>query len=127
VATAPPPDLPEGVIVQSVYATEEGTRSGWRVWDDGRQESRRDDSEWRPGPPLDAAAVADLRAALAEADLPAFAGVHGTPGGRHAGTLWFTAALPEGPATVTLHGAARLEPLERLTERLVPILSGGAL
>ena len=120
--------MPDGLLVQSVYADEEGEEAGWRVWSDGRHEHRRRGSEWQEAPRLDDEAIAALRAALREAGLAQMAGVHGpaTPV-KHVGTLRFQAALPDGPVTVTLVGGASLEPLERLTRRMVPILSGGAL
>jgi hypothetical protein len=123
-----PPELPDGVLVQSVYANDEGEESGWRVWEDGRHEHRHGGAGWEEGPALDAGAVAALRSALDEAGLEAMAGVHRpeTPV-RHSGTLRFQAARPDGPVTVTLTGGATLEPLERLTARLLPILSGGRL
>lgn len=46
---------------------------------------------------------------------------------RHASALWFQVARRDGVVTVALLDGARLESLERLTARLLPILSGGAL
>lgn len=120
----PGPDVPDGVLVQSVRVDEEGVESGWRVWADGRHESRRDGAPWEEVGVLGPERVAALRAALDEAPLPEIAGVH-RPAGRtfHAGALWFHAARSEGPATVVLVGGVRCEPLERLTGRMLPILA----
>lgn len=124
--TPPPP--PAGVLVQSVYTTGEGVASGWRVWEDGRHESRRDGGDWEEVGRLDPGAVDALRAALAGAGLPAVAGGHRPPDARPGGgALWFQAVLPEGPVAVGLLAGAASPPLEALMERLVPILSGGAL
>lgn len=123
---APPPP-PDGVLVQSVHTTVDGVASGWRVWEDGRHESRRDGGSWEAAAPLDASAVAAVREALAGSGLPAVAGAHRDPDARPGGALWLQAALPEGPVTVGLLDGASSPELEALMVRLVPILSAGAL
>lgn len=125
-APAPLPP-PEGVLVQSVYTTADGVASGWRVWDDGRHESRRDGGDWEEVERLDDAAVEAVRSALAEAGLPAAAGAHRDPDARPGGALWLQAAVPEGPVAVGLLDGAGSPVLDALMERLVPILSAGAL
>ena len=118
------PPLPDGALVQSVF-TADGTSSGWRVWDDGRHESMRDGGGWEAAPPLGPGAVAEVRRGLADAGLPAIAGVHDDPESRgEGGVLLFAAATPGGPVVVELRDGVSPPVLERLVERLVPILAG---
>lgn len=119
------PEVPDGVLVQSVHVDDEGVEAGWRVWRDGRHESRRRGGPWADAGTIGAEGVAALRAVLDEAPLDEMAGVHRPQHPPlHGGALWFHVARPDGPATVVLEGGARSEPLERLTARLVPILAG---
>ena len=121
-----PPPPPAGVLVQSVYATGEGVESGWRVWDDGRHESRVGGGAWEPAGSLGPDGVAAVRDALAGAGLPSVAGAHRPPDARPGGgALWFQAVLPGGPVAVGLLDGAASPELEALTERLVPILAAG--
>lgn len=119
-----PPDAPEGVLVQSLYVTGEGGESGWRVWDDGRHESRRDSGPWTVVSQLDDAGLADLRAALDAAGLAADAGIHRAGSPRHDATLWFQAVERGTPYTLALAGGARLPALDELTARLIAVLAG---
>jgi hypothetical protein len=122
-----PPALPDGLLLRSVYTTDEGEESGWRLWDDGRHEHLGGDG-WEQDARLSPDQVAEVRAALDEADLAGMAGVHRDPETtRHIGVLWFQAASRDGPAAIALVGGASLPPLERLTGRLLAILSGGRL
>ncbi|MGD9573090.1 MAG: hypothetical protein AB7V62_14500 [Thermoleophilia bacterium] len=121
----PPPPPPDGVLVQSVYTSPEGVPAGWRVWEDGRHEGMRAGGDWTAAPRLSSAAVAEVRATLEGADLPAIAGAHHDPDSRPTdAVLWFQARLDEGPVAVGLVGSARLPELTRLTEQLVPLLVG---
>jgi hypothetical protein len=119
-----PPVVPDGVLVQSTYVNDEGEEAGWRVWADGRHEGRRSGGSWMAGPALDGRRIEELRAILDDAPLEEVAGVHepAVPT-EHQGTLFFQVARPEGPVTVTAIGGARVRALERLTERLAPILA----
>ena len=122
------PPLPAGVLVQSTRVDDEGEEAGWRVWDDGRNEGRRAGGDWIAGPRLGDEDLARLRAVLDDPALDAMEGVHGPPAEtEHCGTLWLQIARPGRPLTAALLGGARLDALDRLTERLAPILSGGAL
>jgi hypothetical protein len=122
------PPLPDGVLVQSTSVNDEGEEAGWRVWADGRHEGRRAGAGWIAGPRLGAAALDELRAVLDEPALEAMAGVHEpSVETEHSSTLWLQVTRPGGPLTVALVGGARLDALDRLTARLMPILSGGAI
>ncbi len=120
-----PPSLPPGVLVQSLYVTDEGEESGWRVWEDGTHESRRLSAPWAIVSTLDDAALAAVRSALDGADLAGMAGVHSAgEGPRQLATLWFQAVSRGTPFTVALAGGARLEALDALTAELIAALAG---
>ncbi len=111
--------------MQSVYTSAEGVPAGWRVWEDGRHEGMRAGGDWTAAPRLSSAAVAEVRATLEGAGLPAMAGAHRDPDARPSdAVLWFQARLDEGPLAVGLVGAADLPGLTRLTEQIVPLLTG---
>ena len=118
------PALPDGVLIQSTYVNPEGEEAGWRVWADGRHEGRRAGGAWITGPALDGAHMQELRAILDAAGLEEIAGVHEPPEPPdEPGTLYVQVARPSGPVTVTVVGGARVPALDRLTERLAPILA----
>jgi hypothetical protein len=119
------PDLPAGVLVQSLYVTDEGGESGWRVWDDGRHESRRGGGPWEETAMLDAQALATVREVLDDSDLAGMAGVHGMGDEpRQTAMLWFQAHSGGRPYTVALVGDARVEGLDSLTARLFAAIAG---
>lgn len=123
------PPIPDGVLVQSVRVDGEGDEAGWRVWADGRHEGRPAGGDWIAAPTLDEGAMAALRAVLDDTDFEAMAGVHHPDVARDDAdaTLWLQVARPGGPRSVALVGGARLDALDALIARLMPILSGGAL
>ncbi len=120
-----PPPMPPGLLVQSTYVTEEGEQSGWRVWEDGRHESRRTGAPWELDSTLDAEHLASVRAALDSGGLEQMAGVHRRrDGSREGAALWFQALSRGRPQTVALVGGARLDALDVLTAKLVAALAG---
>jgi hypothetical protein len=123
--SASPPPMPSGVLVQSVYVTDEGEQSGWRVWADGRHESRRDGTAWQAVSTLDDEHLAAVREALDDGRLEQMAGMHRAGDGpRQDAALWFQAVSHGRRQTVTLVGGARLDALEALTAKLVEALAG---
>lgn len=119
------PPLPPGVLVQSVYVTDEGEESGWRVWDDGRHESRRGGGPWEPFAMLDEQHLTAVREALDAGGLDEMAGIHrGDEGPRQGATLWFKAVSHDTPYTVALVGGAQLDALDALTAKLIAALAG---
>ncbi|MDX6630128.1 MAG: hypothetical protein QOH00_2374 [Gaiellales bacterium] len=123
--SASPPPMPSGLLVQSVYIGEEGEESGWRVWADGRHESRRDGAPWEVVSTLDADRLAAVREALDDGSLEEIAGIHrGAEGPRQGATLWFQALSRGEPHSVGLVGGAHLDALDALTARLVTSLAG---
>src|SRR5262249_13466674 len=116
--------LRDGVLIQSTYVSPEGEEAGWRVWADGRHEGRRPGGPWTPGAALDGSHIEEVRAILDGAGLEEIAGVHEPQAPPdEPGTLYFQVARPGGPVTVTVVGGARVPALDRLTERLAPILA----
>jgi hypothetical protein len=120
-----PPDFPHGCLVQSVYVDDEGIESGWRIFADGRHESRRASAPWERLAPLDLHQVDQVRRALAASDLDRHAGVHGSLA--HAprrGVLWFQTDGRDAPALIALVGGAPLPAMERFNAGVFEILAG---
>ena len=117
--------MPSGLLVQSVYVSDEGGESGWRVWEDGRHESRQAGAPWELVSTLDAEQLAAIRDALDAGGLDEMAGVHraGDDTPQHA-ALWFQAVSRGEPKTVALLGGARLAALDALNAELVAALAG---
>ena len=118
--------MPSGLLVQSVYVSDEGGESGWRVWEDGRHESRQAGRALRElVSTLDVEQLAAIRDALDAAGLDEMAGVHraGDDTPQHA-ALWFQAVSRGEPKAVALLGGARLAALDALTAELVAALAG---
>ena len=117
--------MPSGLLVQSVYVSDEGGESGWRVWEDGRHESRQAGAPWELVSTLDGEQLAAIRDALDAGGLDEMAGIHraGDETPQHA-ALWFQAVSGGEPKTVALLGGARLAALDALTAELVTALAG---
>jgi hypothetical protein len=113
-----PPPVPAGVLVQVLNVDAEGVEAGYRIYADGRYESRPAGKSWSQGERLSAARLERARAAIADAGLPALPAVTRLEGVRGDGrVLW--AQSPE--ASVAVVGPARQPALEALSARLVAI------
>lgn len=61
------PEMPQGTLLQSVLVNDEGETSGYRIYDDGRYETKTVMDAWSFGEPLSADQVEALKAHIAEA------------------------------------------------------------
>ena len=114
-----PPDVPEGVLVQSILVDADGRRSGYRIFADGRYQSLRRDAGWTDDAPLDATRLHAVRRALDAASLDDLAGRYEADTGEaEPNVLWVQIARGGGVRTVSVVGSRRVPELERLTALL---------
>lgn len=113
----PPPDMPDGALVQSIVVNNDGKRAGYRIFGDGRYETL--EGEWKPGTPLGAERIQAIEEALDAVPLDDLAGRYeGETGETEPNVLWFQVARGETQRTVSVVGDRRVPELERLTARL---------
>lgn len=60
------PEMPQGIILQSVLVNDEGESSGYRIYDDGRYETKTVQEPWSFGEPLTEQQVEAVKASIAE-------------------------------------------------------------
>jgi len=114
-----PPDVPEGVLVQSILVDADGRRSGYRIYADGRYQSLARDAGWTDDAPLDATRLHAVRRALDAASLDDLAGRYEADTGEtEPNVLWVQIARGGGVRTVSVVGSRRVPELERLTALL---------
>jgi hypothetical protein len=119
-ASAPPPAVPDGVLVQSIVVDDEGDRAGYRIFADGRYQTLLRDRGWIDGAPLDRARLEAVERAIAEVPVDSLAGRYeGSAGDGEPQVLWMQVAREGGDVrTVSVVGDRRVPELERLTALL---------
>jgi hypothetical protein len=126
VSAAPdtPPDVPDGVLVQSIAIDEHGRAGGYRIYADGRYESRPHGGDWRAGETLTPERLAAVERAIASVPLDGLAGRYENPGDPQ--VLWMQVAQGGRIRTVSVAGNRRVPELERLTARLTDVFRAGS-
>jgi hypothetical protein len=119
-----PPDVPEGVLVQSILVDPEGRRSGYRIHADGRYEALSREAGWAEQAPLGEARLRAVRAALDAVALEDLAGRYEADTGEsEPNVLWVQIARGGQVRNVSVVGGRRVPELERLTARLTEAFS----
>lgn len=114
-----PPEVPPGVLVQSILVDPEGRRSGYRIFADGRYQSLPRDAGWTDDAPLDATRLREVERALDAVGLDDLAGRYEADTGEaEPNVLWFQIARGGRVRTVSVVGGRRVPELERLTALL---------
>ena len=111
-----PPDVPHGVLVQSIAIDEHGRKAGYRIYADGRYESLRRDGGWHEQEKLSPERLAAVGRAIESVPLDDLAGRYETPGDPQ--LLWMQIAQGGRIRTVSVAGNRRVPELERLTALL---------
>jgi hypothetical protein len=120
-----PPEVPEGVLVQSIVVDEQGDPAGYRIFGDGRYQSLLRDRGWVDQAPLDAARLEAVERAVAGAPLDDLAGRYeGAVGDGEPQVLWMQVARGESVRTVSVVGERRVPELEQLTAALLAAFRG---
>ena len=114
-----PPDVPDGVLVQSIAIDEHGREGGYRIFADGRYESRSHDGTWEAGETLTPDRVEAVESAIASVPLDGLAGRYENPDDPQ--VLWMQVAQGGRIRTVSVAGNRRVPELEQLTARLTDV------
>jgi len=118
------PAIPEGLLLQFLRVDAEGEEAGYRIYADGRYETRAAGKPWVQGNPLNVDQLEDARAALADAALDTLPAVSELPGVRHDGrVLWVQAVLEGAEQSVALVGPASQPAIHALSARLVALFA----
>ena len=110
-----PPEVPDGVLVQSIAIDEHDRQAGYRIHADGRYESLRDGG-WHEGERLTPERLEAVGRAIDSVPLDDLAGRYENPGDPQ--VLWMQVAQGGRIRTVSVAGNRRVPELERLTALL---------
>jgi hypothetical protein len=122
------PAVPEGVLLQSLLIDPHGREGGYRIYSDGRYESRPLGESWTFGSPLTPNQMEAVRAAISEAGLdtlePLYQPAQPLPD-QDGNVLWFQVA-DDGSAvrTIKIVRPCKVSEIETLSNRLVTIFKG---
>jgi hypothetical protein len=112
-----PPQLPAGVLVQSIVVDADGKRAGYRIYGDGRYETLA--GEWTAAAPHSPEPLQAVNHALEAVPLDDLAGRYEADTGEtEPNVLWFQVARDGSTRTVSVVGSRRVPELERLTALL---------
>ena len=111
-----PPELPDGVLVQSVVIDEHDREAGYRIYADGRYESLPRDGAWQAGETLTAERLAAVERAIESVPLDDLAGRYEDPDDPQ--VLWMQVAQGGRVRTVSVAGDRRVPELDRLSALL---------
>jgi hypothetical protein len=114
-----PPDVPDGVLVQSIVIDDEGERAGYRIFADGRYQSLSRGGDWADGDTLDAARLDAVEQAISSVPLAGLPGRYEGPGGDgEPHVLWMQVAQDGHLRTVSVLGERSVPELDELSARL---------
>ena len=116
VARDTPPELPDGVLVQSIVIDEHDREAGYRIFADGRYESLPSDGGWQEGETLTADRLAAVERAIESVPLDDLAGRYEHPDDPQ--VLWMQVAQGGRIRTVSVAGGRRVPELDRLSALL---------
>jgi hypothetical protein len=114
-----PPEMPDGVLVQSILIGKQGDRAGYRIYADGRYESLTPEERWGEGERLGRERLEAVERAIDDVPLDDLPGRYeGTSGGEDPHVLWMQVNRGGHIRTVSVLGDRRVPELETLTARL---------
>ena len=111
-----PPEVPDGVLVQSIVIDEHDREAGYRIYADGRYESLPHDGRWQEGEPLNPERLEAVERAIESVPLDDLAGRYENPGDPQ--VLWMQVAQHGRIRTVEVAGNRRVPELDRLSALL---------
>lgn len=119
------PPIPAGLLIQMLKYNADGVESGYRIFADGRYQSRPLGQPWSEGEPLDERQLAEARTAVAAAALETLPPMNMPSGRRYDGAvLWVQAVLDGVDCSVALVGSARQPAIDALSARLLALFDG---
>lgn len=116
------PSMPAGTLVQSLLIDAEGEASGYRIFSDGRYESRLANLGWLAGETLNETQMQRVREAIAAAGLADLAGRYrsATPGEDDA-VFWFQVAMDKEVHNIAVEGECEVPALSELSAKLLAV------
>jgi len=111
-----PPELPDGVLVQSIAIDEHDREAGYRIYADGRYESLPSDGSWQEGETLTAERLAAVERAIESVPLDELPGRYEGPDDPQ--VLWMQVAQGGRIRTISVTGGRRVPELDRLSALL---------
>jgi hypothetical protein len=111
-----PPEVPEGVLVQSIAVDEHERAAGYRIYADGRYESLRRNGGWEAGERLGPERLAAVERAIESVPLDDLAGRYEDADDPR--VTWMQVARGGRIRTVSVAGNRRVPELDRLSALL---------
>ncbi len=108
-----PPEVPDGVLVQSITVDEHEREAGYRIYADGRYESLPPDGGWQAGETLGPERLAAVERAIESVPLDGLAGRYEDPDDPQ--VTWVQVSQGGRIRTVSVAGRRRVPELDRLT------------
>ena len=108
-----PPELPDGVLVQSIAVDEHEREAGYRIYADGRYESLSPGGGWQAGETLGPERLAAVERAIESVPLDGLAGRYEDPDDPQ--VTWVQVLQGGRIRTVSVAGGRRVPELDRLT------------
>jgi hypothetical protein len=119
------PVAPEHILLQSVLIDAHGRAAGYRIYDDGRYETRPAGAEWASGTPLTPEQLAAVHAAISAAALERLESRY--PALRQTddqATLWMQIVRDGQLHSIAIESPRTIPAIERLSADLVEIFKG---
>ncbi|GIK37837.1 MAG: hypothetical protein BroJett011_16700 [Chloroflexota bacterium] len=116
------PEVPAGVLLQSLIFDVQDRVGGYRIYHDGRYETRPLGQEWTFGSPLTPAQMEAVKAAIAAAGFERLAGRYqAAPSDEDHNTLWMQVVEDQTVRSVAIEGACQVPEINTLSAQLVEI------
>lgn len=116
------PVVPEHILLQSVLIDAHGREAGYRIYDDGRYETRPAGETWSPGTPLTPEQLAAVQAAITAAAPEQLDSSY--PAQQltdHQATLWIQIMRNGRLHSIAIEDSRTVPAIERLSAELVAI------
>jgi hypothetical protein len=116
------PEMPQGTLLQSVLINAEGETSGYRIYADGRYETRAIGEDWKLADPLSPAQVERVAEAISETDFEQLQ-PHYEPArpATDRNTLWMQADKAGQRFDIEIVGSCEVPAIQTLSARIVDI------
>jgi hypothetical protein len=120
------PEMPQGTLLQSVLVNAEGETSGYRIYTDGRYETKVVTEGWKSAEPLSPAQVKRAVEAVSETEFEQLQ-PHYQPArpATDSNTLWMQADKAGKRFDIEIVGSCEVPAIQTLSARIVDIFREG--
>ncbi len=116
------PAVPEGVLLQSVLVNAEGETSGYRIFADGRYQTKSISQDWADADALTTGQVERVQTIITDAPIEQLEAVYEpTRAGEDRNTLWMQVAKGGQLYQVAIVGSCEVPPIQTLTQQLFEV------